>query len=234
MEINMFSYYGSKSKIVQKYPKPIYDTIIEPFAGSARYSLEYFEHDVVLIDKYPIIVRIWKYLQQASPEDILSLPKMKPGETTDNFIFDCIEAKWLMGFMVQQGVNAPRKTVSKVFGDGKMEQLIERDKKRIAESLYKIRHWVVREGDYKDVLQLKPATYFIDPPYQFGGEYYHSSVNNSHLDYNELKDWAITRSGQIIICENDKANWMDFKYLSDLSGSKNKTKEVMWYKNDQV
>jgi site-specific DNA-adenine methylase len=35
----MWSYYGGKSKIVQYYPDPKYDTIIEPFAGSAQYSL---------------------------------------------------------------------------------------------------------------------------------------------------------------------------------------------------
>ena len=30
----MFSYYGSKSKIVGYYPKPEHNKIIEPFAGS--------------------------------------------------------------------------------------------------------------------------------------------------------------------------------------------------------
>ena len=37
----MFSYYGSKSKIIKKYPKPIYNDIIEPFAGSSCYSIEF-------------------------------------------------------------------------------------------------------------------------------------------------------------------------------------------------
>lgn len=37
----MFSYYGSKSKIVDLYQPPKFDKIIEPFAGSARYSLKY-------------------------------------------------------------------------------------------------------------------------------------------------------------------------------------------------
>jgi len=35
----MFSYYGSKSKLAQHYPTPKYDTIVEPFAGAAGYSL---------------------------------------------------------------------------------------------------------------------------------------------------------------------------------------------------
>jgi site-specific DNA-adenine methylase len=33
----MFSYYGSKSKIIDHYPAPKFNKIIEPFAGSARY-----------------------------------------------------------------------------------------------------------------------------------------------------------------------------------------------------
>jgi len=37
----MFSYYGSKKKIVKYYPEPVHDVIIEPFAGAAWYSLEY-------------------------------------------------------------------------------------------------------------------------------------------------------------------------------------------------
>lgn len=47
----MFSYYGSKSKVVDLYPSPKFGKIIEPFAGSARYSLKYFDRDVLLVDK---------------------------------------------------------------------------------------------------------------------------------------------------------------------------------------
>ena len=61
----MFSYYGSKSKIVGYYPPPKYGKIIEPFAGSARYSLKYWQNDVLLVDKYPVIVEVWNYLKNA-------------------------------------------------------------------------------------------------------------------------------------------------------------------------
>jgi len=227
----MFSYYGSKGKIVSKYPKPLHDKIIEPFAGSARYSLLYYDRDVTLVEKYDKVAKIWLWLQGCSPSDILSLPKMKPGETTDDFEFPCIEAKWLMGFMVQQGVNAPRKTVSKVFGNGKMGEVIERDKKRVAENIFKIKHWKIILGDYREI-ENRSATWYIDPPYQHGGEYYHSSVNNKHLDFSELGVWCKGRRGQTIVCENSKSDWLDFKYLSDLSGSKNRTKEVIWYREN--
>lgn len=64
----MWSYYGSKSKVVHLYPRPEYGKIIEPFAGSARYSLRYFDRDVLLVDKYEVVVRIWKWLQHCSPD----------------------------------------------------------------------------------------------------------------------------------------------------------------------
>jgi len=54
----MFNYYGSKSKIIHLYPKPIFNKIIEPFAGSARYALKYFDREVLLVDKYEAVVRI--------------------------------------------------------------------------------------------------------------------------------------------------------------------------------
>ena len=72
----MFSYYGSKSKIVDYYPPPKHKKIIGPFAGSARYSLKYWQNGVLLVDKYEVVYNVWKYLQQASKTDILGLPKI--------------------------------------------------------------------------------------------------------------------------------------------------------------
>ena len=82
----MFSYYGSKSKIVDYYPPPKHKKIIEPFAGSARYSLKYWDNDVLLIDKYDVIVDVWNYLKNATEKDILGLPQLKKGEDLRNFL----------------------------------------------------------------------------------------------------------------------------------------------------
>lgn len=65
----MWSYYGSKSKIIDVYPPPEYDKIIEPFCGTARYALKYWDREVLLVDKYDVIVKIWHYLQQAGERD---------------------------------------------------------------------------------------------------------------------------------------------------------------------
>ena len=112
----MFSYYGSKSKIVDVYPPPKFDKIIEPFAGSARYSLKYFEKDIVLIDKYPVIIEVWNYLKNASEKDILKLPRLKRGEKfRDNKQLSEIEKKFY-GFITQAGSTGERYSVGTMQG----------------------------------------------------------------------------------------------------------------------
>lgn len=70
----MFSYFGSKYKLAKLYGAPRHDTVIEPFAGSAAYSLYWEPKNVILFDKSPIIVSIWNYLITASEKQIMDLP----------------------------------------------------------------------------------------------------------------------------------------------------------------
>jgi len=225
----LFSYYGSKSKIVDYYPYPKFDKIIEPFAGSARYALKHFEKDVLLVDKYEVIVKVWKYLQQASEKDIMSLPEPKLGQKINRDDFDCIEQAWLMGFLVQQGVSSPMLTVSP-FSDGN----IKRQKRNIATQLYKIKHWEIRQDDYFNILNTE-ATWFIDPPYQIKGYKY----IQSKIDYEYLAKWSKSRLGQVIVCENIDATWLPFKKIIDFTGATQKNTEAIWsnyptvYDNEQ-
>ncbi len=174
----------------------------------------------MLVDKYEIIVRIWKWLQEASERDIMSLPEPKLGETINRDDFDCIEQAWLMGFLVQQGVNAPRLTVTKYAENG-----IRTQKKNIATQLFKIKHWEIRFDDYRNIKN-EEATWFIDPPYQFGGEWY--VKNNKKINYESLAAWCKEREGQIIVCENSKASWLPFRQMAELTGSIYTTTEVIW------
>ena len=48
----MFSYYGSKKSIIDYYPPPKFDNVIEPFVGAGPYSLKYWNRDITIIDKY--------------------------------------------------------------------------------------------------------------------------------------------------------------------------------------
>lgn len=76
----MFPYYGSKYNLSEYYPKPKRDKIIEPFAGSAQYALRYYDKDVILLDRDPRIIGIWKWLQKCSVGDILGLPDLGRGD----------------------------------------------------------------------------------------------------------------------------------------------------------
>lgn len=230
----MFSYYGSKSKIVDLYPSPKYGKIIEPFAGSARYSLKYFDREILLVDKYPVIVEVWKYLQQASEKDILSLPDIKDGESVKDYKLER-EAELLIGFCINGGSAqpklkaTPKKRIRVDDRAGGFRDLNfnswARDKKRIARDLHKIRHWEIRLGSYED-LPNESATWFIDPPYQKGGEYYR--VSNKQIDYSHLAGWARDRLGQSIVCENTAADWLPFYPMRDMSGQLHKTVEAIW------
>lgn len=213
----MFSYYGSKSKIVDYYPPPKHKRIIEPFAGSARYSLKYWQNDVLLVDKYPVIVGIWNYLIQATKSDILALPDLKTGDNVDTFNISQ-EEKWLIGFCINGGSAQPKKTAKdyNTWGEAKI---------RIADDVQKIKHWKVILGSYED-LENEEATWFIDPPYQFGGEWYVKSTKN--IDFYKLAEWCQGRKGQVIVCENTKADWLPFKPMVDMQGAMYKTTEAIW------
>lgn len=216
----MWSYYGRKKKIIKKYPPPTHDLIIEPFAGTASYAYEYWEHDVLLIDKYDKVCRIWRYLQQAKPKDILRLPDVENGEYIgDKYKWMCDEERWLVGFSINNASPIPKHTAGRMNFNS-----WNRDKTRIAKELYKIRHWMIVWGEYLGIDNVE-ASYFIDPPYQFQHEYRHN-----HLDYDVLSGWCKSRKGQVIVCENSTGTWMDFKPLVKLSGQRTKTVECMWYK----
>ncbi len=203
----MWTYFGSKANIVDLYPRPVYDTIIEPFAGTARYALKYFEKEVILIDRYPLLINIWKWLQECSSDDILKLPrKILPGTKLKDIAFDCDQARDLYGFLIGKGESHPRRTASKWVTVDR-PNLINYSLNRIAANLYKIKHWVILLGSY-DMAPDHDCTWFIDPPYQYAGhEYAHS---RKKIDYNDLSRWCLSRKGQVIVCENDKAKWLPF------------------------
>ena len=85
-ETPMFSYYGSKSKVIDHYPAPKFNKIIEPFAGSAAYSMNYYMKNVILIEKDAKIASLWRYLISVEPNEILNLPILTKGQSLNNNI----------------------------------------------------------------------------------------------------------------------------------------------------
>lgn len=228
----MFSYYGSKSKIVDYYPPPKHKRIIEPFAGSARYSLKYWQNDVLIMDKNENLIKVWKWLQQCTKADILKFPRLEKGMDIRTMELSDIE-RIFMSYLVASG--RPSNIVTKFmdFSNGR-----ENTFKNIANNLDKIRHWEIIQGSY-DELENETATWFIDPPYMFGGEHYKES--NKSIDFVKLAEWCKSRNGQTIVCENMKADWLPFKPLTKIQGAcQTNTTEAIWsnlktnYDNEQI
>ena len=216
----MFSYYGSKSKIVDYYPPPKHKKIIEPFAGSARYSLKYWQNDVTIVDKFKNVIDVWKWLQQCSKNDILGLPKLVKGLDIRKLNISEVERTFL-SFLVASG--RPSNIVTKFMEHDNGNQ---KRYENIANQLENIRHWNIIHGSYDDLENLE-ATWFIDPPYQFGGEHYKHGTKD--LDFNKLAEWCKNRNGQVIVCENMKADWLDFKPMVQIQGAcQTNTTEAIW------
>lgn len=228
-----FSFYGGKWRDTPRYyPKPLHDTIIEPFAGSAGYAVRYYWKKVILCEPDDAIFSVWNYLLNASESDIEQLPdELGPDESVDD-LYVPQEAKYLIGFWVNRGVASPRKRPSKWMRDKIRPGSFwgRRVKETIKSQLSHIRHWEIRQTRYEDVDIRRTATWFIDPPYQVTGEHYR--LDSGQIDYEHLANWCRRRKGQVIVCENEGASWLPFKDLGHTKTTRKGTrsKEVYWYR----
>lgn len=224
-----FSYFGSKYRLAKHYPKPLYDIIIEPFAGSAGYSLLYPDKRVILYDSYEPVVMLWNYLIRVKKEELLSLPIDNNGHAfcKEYPITDCNiipEAKILLGFwLTESQTSSSNYPLSKSRGGN----WTERKRSMLANQLEYIRHWKIEHKSY-DEIDINPVcTWFVDPPYSQAGKRYRKNT----IDYQQLGEWCINRRGQAIVCEQSGADWLEFSTLKKNSnGSNKKYEEVMWTK----
>jgi hypothetical protein len=203
----LFSYYGSKWRMAPRYPEPKYDTIIEPFAGSAQYATLYPDRNVILCDLNKRICETWRWLIDATPADVLSLPLIADGESVLDHDLPAGAAN-LIGYWLNQASVEPKpRGSSRARGSHAKHHWGDRVRGRLASCVGSVSHWEIRNCSYSDLRHEMPATYFIDPPYQGapGRHYTHSDVN-----YRQLADWCKNRAGQVIACENVGAEWLPF------------------------
>jgi hypothetical protein len=225
-------YYGAKWRAVSrgKYPQPIHGTIVEPFAGAAGYALHWPERNVVLVEKYPVVAEIWRWLIGASVNEVESIP-----------LVDCVDdlpstvaqgARHLVGFAMNAATATPRRSISRsalcLRAKGRtMYGWSAALRARVARQVAAIRHWKVIEGDYTAAPAIT-ATWFVDPPYQGAGKHY--PCGPAAINYTALATWCHKLSGQPIVCEQAGANWMPFRSIgASRSGPRTITSaEAVW------
>lgn len=222
-------YYGGKYRAAPHYPKPLFRTIIEPFAGAAGYSLRYPDRNVILVEKYPVVAAIWRYLISVTASEVRRIPLVDSVGDLPPWVPP--EARYLVGFTMNAATVSPCRVLSsgrkKLRAAGcKFEGWSEGQRERVASQVGKIRHWKIIEGDYTLAPDVE-ATWFVDPPYnnKAGSYYVHAD-----LDYPALGVWCQSLKGQPIVCENEGATWLPFRPFKVLKAGVNGhgSREVIW------
>jgi hypothetical protein len=223
-----FRYFGSKWSLAKRYPWPVYDAVIEPFAGAAGYSHLHWQKNVVLYDVDEKIFGTWDYLLKASAAEIMRLPV----GVTD--VRDMVgwpqEARWLVGWHMGKTLCQPSLTLSKWGRDGTRPDsngFTGIQRAIIASQVDLVRHWKVVHASWERCPDVD-ATWFVDPPYHRSGRAY----KHHDVCHDDLGRWCHARKGQIMVCEQSGAGWLPFKYLTNgravSHGQTKKTVEVMW------
>ncbi len=202
-----FSYYGGKWRIAKQYQSPIYDVVVEPFAGSAGYAIRHQSKNIILVEKDKVVSSVWKYLINANKNDIYNLPLeihsdgLRHMDIPDG-------AKALIGFWLNKGTVAPANTPGAWMRSGINPKSFwgSEIRQRIAEQVPHIKHWKLIEGDYTQAPSSQECTWFIDPPYQRAGVHY----KMNEIDYTTLGQWCLSLKGQVIVCEEQGAEWLPF------------------------
>lgn len=221
-----FGFYGGKWRDAPKnYSPPHHDTIVEPFAGSAGYSVRHADRKVILGEIDEVIYGVWHYLLHATADEIRAIPDLEPGQTVADLSIPQ-EARWLVGFWLNRGASHPRKGPSAWMRAGIRPGSFwgERVRQTIAAQVDRIRHWQVFNCSYENLPFSGAATWFVDPPYQNQGKHYRYGAED--VDFKALGPWCRTRPGQVIVCENAGADWLPFVTLGDVKTTRARARSV--------
>jgi site-specific DNA-adenine methylase len=219
-----FLYYGGKWRAAPRYPKPQHTNIVEPFAGAAGYSLRHHSHEITLYDADPVVAGIWRWLIDATPDDVRALPLIAPGQDLHTLPVEG-SARDLIGFWLNKGSTQPKRTLSAWAAECPNQFWGEKIRERIARQVESIKHWKVINRSYLTAPNVE-ASWFVDPPYQQAGKYYRHGANR--LDFSQLGEWCRSRRGQVLVCENAGADWLDFRPWRNIKARKGQSAEVLW------
>jgi site-specific DNA-adenine methylase len=239
---SFFGYFGAKKRLAPKYPAPKHDTLIVPFCGSASYAVHWADQDrkrlkVHLYEVYEPIVGIWEFLISASEEEIMNLPLChEDGSpfTKQNQVPEYLpqEARDLIAYNLNKA-----KAVPYPYNQRRMDETgtkwvndwsagWSRNKRaKIARNLKYIRHWKIHNASYETAPN-QVCSWMVDPPYQIMGKVYPCH----DIDFTFLAEWCKSRRGQVIVCEQEGADWLPFQVFASHKGQniRNSYNEMIW------
>src|SRR4051812_26798269 len=90
----MFYFYGGKRRLARRYPAPKHRVVVEPFAGSAAYSMLHLVpvkgqravDKVILIEKDQRVCDTWEKLLAMDVDALMSYPIPEAGARTSDFL----------------------------------------------------------------------------------------------------------------------------------------------------
>lgn len=182
---------------------------------------------------------MWEYLIRTPKHELLALPL--DAKHVDE-IPGPQEAKWLFGYWFNVASVEPRNMASgwaisdkgRIRPNGTTRSYAGAHEAivRCAEQVDSIRHWKVYNKPHTEAPDIV-ADWFIDPPYNSeAGRLY----TFSDIDYPALGEWCKTRRGQVIVCENDGADWLPFASIGEHSnmGKTSKRDEAIWVNDESA
>lgn len=221
----LFKCFGSKWLSGKSLPPPLHGTIVEPFAGGAGYALRHYDHSVVLYERDNHVRELWQYLiNEATESEIRDIPVDIPVGTDIRSLGLTHGASLLLKHWQRTNNVGTCWTVSP-WGNAS-GQWTANKRARISEEHAGVRHWKVCGSDWSSAFadESGPATWFVDPPYEFNYRY-----RQPPIDYNDLAASVMAASGQAIVCEaicpktGKSPSWLPFSPWKEVKTSRNRS-----------
>ena len=229
-----FKWFGSKWLASRLYPAPRFDDIIEPFAGSAGYSLRHHSKRVWLFDTDPSVRDLWIWLiDHATPGSVLEIPLGTP-PATDIRGLGLDYGQALLLKMWQRTNNVGQCWTTSPWGH-LPGQWTESTRARVAAQLPLIKHWRF-VSDHRELPRI--CTWFVDPPYEGNYQYGKRPIDYGALAA-EMRE-ICAAGNQVIVCEarNPKTGaaptWLPFEDFASRitsrrkSGNHHHSQEMIW------
>ena len=236
----LFRYYGSKWMAAKRHGPPRRDMVIEPFAGSACYSVYWEAPRAKLYDMSDDVCHAWDWLIHSSADDVMAVPA--PIRSTEEWAALPDGPRqvvyWLIGFAEPRIGKSVKKWYLDYVNRGERTGILagndrwlfwdERKRDHLVKCKPKIAGWTIERLDYRDI-PMEEAHWFVDPPYQGppGRAYPHSEI-----DYGHLGQWCRDLPGDVDVCENEGADWLPFEPFYDMPtmrrGERGRTREAVW------